>query len=114
MTHYIPIYRGVNAHRHKGRGGLKALRSLAFAGIAILSLAGCAGFMDKLVSFDKALEPHTDSVVDSVEMLRCQLPLDVVSRAMDRKGERWGASWLNSCPEQLRLMLRLVTNPGVK
>ena len=86
---------------------------LAAIGI-VFALGGCASWVDKAISLDKAIEPHTDSVVDTVEMLRCKMPLDVVGRAMDRKGERWGASWLNACPEQHRLMLRLVTNPGVK
>ena len=73
-------------------------------------LGGCAYF-DMLISADKAIEPHTDKFIDRAEALRCRMPLDVVGRAANRRGDAWVTGWLGSCPEQRELMERLVTTP---
>ena len=78
---------------------------LLICGIAALVIAGCTPSMllSQLNAFEGVVEVEVDAAIDEIENRRCKLPIDILERTSNRRGQAWLEGWMSSCPAAARL-----------
>ena len=66
--------------------------------LAVLMLAGCAGFSEQAITIGDAGLDRLKEAADVVEASRCNLrPVGVLNKMAQERGPEWLASYWSSC-----------------
>lgn len=66
--------------------------------VSVLILSGCAGYIAQIRQIDSAIETSSDEAYDLVIGAGCSMPIDIIARAVERRGDDYAYARYLTCP----------------